>query len=913
MAWPTRAEFNAMLQNPRFAFRDKQLHCVEIERGAAGMPRARAGAFADVYRAIFPDQQSKAIRVFASNQPERLERYRAIHEHLSSQSLGFLVPFTYSDDGMRAPNGKWYPLITMEWVKGDTLFDWLQKKAGANDGRSIGAISQSWRETVQGLHRAKIAHGDLQHANVMVTDSAEIKLVDYDGMCVPKIIGRKNEEIGVEPYQHPERNGNTQLSLSLDNFSSAFIYVGLKALSAEPRLWQEFVVAPSYDKILFRKEDFDEPSRSALFSRLRRSPDGDVQRLATRLSELWRVRIDQVPFIDEILFSWESIRSLPPDFDGVIAILKRNNKQPADAPPDLQPLIKDAQQRVAKLTELTAAVDAGNEVAMAALAGSPLLTGYPKAKSAVAVAVDAAAVVQAIGRLEAAKAARRGRDLVREWDASLAVFQKPAGMLRKSVAGYQAEVSGWRERNGLCDQLLASLRAADPDAAALAGIWKRLADMGGHPESDPHRNAVEALVSRERAWRAFQKVPHAIDEQTDRALLAAWNESAFSGWPKAEAERGRLDAAGQRLKAAAAAVTAAGAAVTKQGEEQVIRLTAALPANYAATIAKRADAARKRLEAAAELAGAVQSDSDAKMAAAFRSLEALQAGTLVDPAARSRIESAVKREAALGKLTKIPAAYTPAQAPQWDGKILAAWDEPLLKDCRDAAPWKPTFVAATRRRELLGALETAIAKHDAFLSHDIAADPSLAGYPFAAHVVQVLRKAETDVGAVRGMTEALEKGDRAAFGRAFSARVVREHAATLRPYRERYLEWLKSDLLPCDKLGLQLPRGQRALECEPGSDRKSTRCKLSWQWPGARFTDNCAVLLCRNRPAAGESPEGITAWHKFQMTRENFEKAGGTKTVHAEAGWKGCYVVVWARIDLGDEVLWSEPLVLGKV
>ena len=80
------------------------------------------------------------------------------------------------------------------------------------------------------------------------------------------------------------------------------------------------------------------------------------------LSELWRVQIDKVPFIDEMLFSWESIRSLPPDFDGVIAILKRNNKQPTDAPPDLQPLIKDAQQRVAKLAELTTAVDAGNAV-----------------------------------------------------------------------------------------------------------------------------------------------------------------------------------------------------------------------------------------------------------------------------------------------------------------------------------------------------------------------------------------------------------------------------------------------------------------------------------------------------------------------------------------------------------------------
>jgi serine/threonine protein kinase len=913
MAWPTRAEFNAMMQNPRLAFRDKQLHAVDIERGAAGMPRARAGAFADVYRAILPNQQSKAIRVFASHQPERLERYRAIHEHLSSQSLGFLVPFTYSDDGIRAPNGKWYPLITMEWVKGDTLFDWLQKTAGSNDGRSIGAISEKWRETVKGLHRAKIAHGDLQHANVMVTDSADIKLVDYDGMCVPKIIGRKNEEIGVEPYQHPERNGNTLLSLSLDNFSSAFIYVGLKALSAEPRLWQEFVVAPSYDKILFRKEDFDEPSRSSLFSRLRRSPDGDVQRLATRLSELWRVRIDQVPFIDEMLFSWESIRSLPPDFDGIIAILKRNNKQPSDAPPDLQPLINDAQQRVAKLTELTAAVDAGNEAAMASLVGSPLLKGYPKANASVAFAADAAAVLQAVGRLDVAKVAGRWRDLVKEWDNALPVLQRPSGTLRKSVTGYQAEVNSWRERNSLCDQVLLCLRDPEPDAVALAGLWKQLDQRGGHPEADSRRNAVAGLISRQRAWQAFQEVPRLIEEQADRALLAAWNESAFSGWPKAEAERGRIDAARQRLKAAAAVRAAAGGAITTQGEGQVIRLVSSLPAGYDAAITQRADVARRRLEAAAALINAIEKNSDVKIAASFRAVESLQSCALVDPAVSGRVDTAMRREAALGKLAKIPASYTPAQAPQWDGKILAAWDEQLLTDCRDAAPWRPTWEAAARRRGIIKTLEQAISRGDPFLAHDIAADPGLAGYPFAANVVRFLKKAEADVIAVRGMTQALKKGDFAAFTQSFSARVVREHSATLRPYREQFLQWLKSDMISCEKLGLQPPRGQRPLECEPGSDRKSTRCKISWQWPASRFTDECAVLLCPNRPAAGEAPEGMAAWHKFQMTRENFEKAGGTKTVHVDATWKGCYVVVWARIDLGDQIIWSEALVLGKV
>ncbi len=507
MSWPTLAQFSTMMQNPAVAFRDAALKSVTIERDAVGLPRARSGAFAVVYRAMFPNQESMAVRVFSSDIPARRERYKAIFDHLSQHSLGCLVPFTYSDNGFRASDGKWYPLITMEWVKGDTLFDWLQKRSGSNDGRAIGGVSDKWRDTVQQLGKAQIAHGDLQHANVMITDTSEIKLVDYDGMCVPKLIGLKNEEIGVEPYQHPQRDGNTQLTLTLDNFSSAFIYVGLKALSAEPRLWHDFVAQPEYDKILFRKEDFTDTSKSALFGRLRRSPDGDVQRLATRLCELWRVRIDEVPKLDELLFSFEQVKVLldKRDFDDALAMLTRNNKQPQDAPPDLQPRITDAKQRVAKRVELEAAVNAADESRMAAVVVSPLLQGYPRAADALAMAVDAPAVVQSIRKLEAARAAKNWRQLVAEWDVALPVLRKPKGSLRKSVAGYEADVGLWREKNSLCDQLLTCLKTSESDAAILADLWKKLAERGGHPECDGHKQTVDTVIQRDRAGDPFSR------------------------------------------------------------------------------------------------------------------------------------------------------------------------------------------------------------------------------------------------------------------------------------------------------------------------------------------------------------------------------------------------------------------------
>ena len=54
------------------------------------------------------------------------------------------------------------------------------------------------------LERAGIAHGDLQHGNIFVVDD-ELKLIDYDGMFVPRLAGCRSNELGIEHYQHPQR------------------------------------------------------------------------------------------------------------------------------------------------------------------------------------------------------------------------------------------------------------------------------------------------------------------------------------------------------------------------------------------------------------------------------------------------------------------------------------------------------------------------------------------------------------------------------------------------------------------------------------------------------------------------------------------------------------------------------------
>jgi serine/threonine protein kinase len=319
MSWPLASDFSAVLQNPAFAFADSELKTVEIEKDANRQPKPRSGNFANVYKGILPNGKPPvAVRVFTSESPERRERYQAIADHLAHCRLDCLVNFTYRDDGIRSMNGKRYPLVTMEWVRGEQLFEWVQRKCDDRDKKSLIGATDSWVATMKELRAAKIAHGDLQHANVMVDERGKLKLVDYDCMCVPSLVGRKNLEIGVDPYQHPTRDQDTKLSLSIDNFSSIFIFIALKAVAESPELWLNYVERPGYDKLLFRREDLDSPKDSRLMQELQRSKDKEVQRLAKELVDLTHLSIDQVPPLDELLFSFSSVESLlsQRDFDG---------------------------------------------------------------------------------------------------------------------------------------------------------------------------------------------------------------------------------------------------------------------------------------------------------------------------------------------------------------------------------------------------------------------------------------------------------------------------------------------------------------------------------------------------------------------------------------------------------------------
>ena len=200
--------------------------------------------------------------------------------------------FYYLREGIRL-RGQWFPLLKMEWVSGESLIRYVQSRL--RDPASILALASSWVAMMKALRVARIAHGDLQHGNVLVV-GGDLKLVDYDGMFVPALAGARPTEVGHPNYQHPGRV-TMRFGPDLDNFSSWTIYVSLVALIIDPSLWDR--VGAGDDCLLFRERDFTASDSAHVFKVLGASADERLRSLIDVYRELVVLRAEQVPPLGE--------------------------------------------------------------------------------------------------------------------------------------------------------------------------------------------------------------------------------------------------------------------------------------------------------------------------------------------------------------------------------------------------------------------------------------------------------------------------------------------------------------------------------------------------------------------------------------------------------------------------------------
>ena len=271
-SWPTLQEYNEAVQNPRTAFADAELQGAQAELTPLGLPRPITGGFASVYR-MQSGSREWAVRCFYRGQADHA-RYVAIGDYLTQVRLPYAVSFSFLQQGIRV-QGSWYPILKMEWLHGESLNVFVGKHL--HNAAALQALTQRWAQLIATLSSAGIAHGDLQHSNVMVING-ELKMIDYDGMFVPSFRGKYgSHEVGHRNYQHPRR-GLDDFDERLDAFSAWVIFLSLIALSKDPSLWQ--LAKGGDDYLLLRKEDFERPQTSAVLAVLQRHQDGQLAALA---------------------------------------------------------------------------------------------------------------------------------------------------------------------------------------------------------------------------------------------------------------------------------------------------------------------------------------------------------------------------------------------------------------------------------------------------------------------------------------------------------------------------------------------------------------------------------------------------------------------------------------------------------
>src|SRR5438309_5093388 len=224
-AWPDLTEYHEAVQHPPKAFADPGLKAVTLELDRFGMPKPATGSNAVVYKANEPGglltfKKTWAIRCFLRPISDHAERYEAISKHLRRVRLPYDVNFQFLKQGIQI-RSTWFPIVKMQWAKGDLLHGHIEKHLGYP--AALAALRAKWAILVRHLEAAQVAHGDLQHGNIMVRGGS-IQLVDYDGMWVPALRGRDATEIGHRAYQHPERSGQ-DYGQEIDRFFSRHLSV----------------------------------------------------------------------------------------------------------------------------------------------------------------------------------------------------------------------------------------------------------------------------------------------------------------------------------------------------------------------------------------------------------------------------------------------------------------------------------------------------------------------------------------------------------------------------------------------------------------------------------------------------------------------------------------------------------------
>ena len=182
--------------------------------------------------------------------------------------------------------------LIMELVKNGVRLDadYLLKA----DKTIIENLIEQYVGLMRELESAKIGFGDLAHDNLLVeslknasgaSTNPRLKLVDYDDLYLPSMGKVMSDEAGKSGFRHRNRTKTRELTSSIHHFSSLVYYVTLLVCAKDKVNYSDILYRniDSTQDLLFTGEDFENPQKSELFTRLRNHSDKEIKRFATIL------------------------------------------------------------------------------------------------------------------------------------------------------------------------------------------------------------------------------------------------------------------------------------------------------------------------------------------------------------------------------------------------------------------------------------------------------------------------------------------------------------------------------------------------------------------------------------------------------------------------------------------------------
>lgn len=308
--WPTRDEYDIAMKSWANTVYDEDIRRSTLAQDKLGIQRyGGANLYTCLYR--FGDWM---VRCFCSKLPAPTrssqtiekppddieERYKAISAfcYQNMGSVSALLPVTYVERGVLVETNFPYPIVKMPFLRLPQLGKFIADNY-TND-EVMQRLCKSWLCMINELEAASMAHGDLDLTNIFVdhyNPNLTLKLIDYDNVWIPALVGHPQTEKGHKSFQHPAfiQSKHRPFDASMDRFSALVMYISLKVLALRPDLYRGWG-ADDTDRLLLSANDYD----------MERNVSSSQQPQVTNLvnNRIAQIRnlgiVELIPYVDEL-------------------------------------------------------------------------------------------------------------------------------------------------------------------------------------------------------------------------------------------------------------------------------------------------------------------------------------------------------------------------------------------------------------------------------------------------------------------------------------------------------------------------------------------------------------------------------------------------------------------------------------